>query len=256
MNRKVLVALCLMGALCLCGLAGCSQPKSIITGDVSSVAEQCSKLSEGEEVTVVVTGIADDATYSKGYSMLPASDGYLSMVDMIDDSGSSYYGITAFVYRELTSEEITEITSGVFTIDGTYKATLNDGLHDTSSASSTKSFSLSDCDVSSGDSAGKLVGLLSVVSVLTFEVVVGLPILAIVVVVCFVRKRQGKAKHPGLVIGLAVFETLMLAMTLSGVASWYLCLILAIAAALLFYVKVSLGSKKDTPTAGKHAGES
>lgn len=247
------MALCLICALCLCGLTGCSQPKSIISGDVWTVAAQCSELDEGEEVNVVVTGIADrDSLYSKGYSIDEYDAGTISTVQMIDDSGSSYYSISAYVHRSLTDEEKEEIESGVFTVDGTYKADLDDGLHNEDSVSSTKRFYLSDCDVSSGDSAGKLIALLSVVSVLIFEVVVGLPILAIVIVVCFVRRHQGKAKHPGLVIGLTVFETFMLAMTLSGVASWYLCLLLAIAAALLFYVKVSLGSKNAAAKEGKH----
>ena len=233
---KKIAAMAAAVALCLVCFTGCSLHKSVITGDILVVAQQCSMLNDGEQVVVVVTGELDEKPLHKG----GYDSGIISTVEMAEYS----YRLRAHVNHELTQDEISLINSGEFTVSGTYTAEANDGLHNPTDKVSKDTFYLSDCDISSADYAGTLGFSAAAMAVLTFWLFIGVPILMIVIVICFVRKHQGKAKHTGAVIALAVFETFIAALLVSAVVSWYICMILAIAGALSFYAKVSLGGNK------------
>lgn len=233
---KKIAAIAAAAALCLACFTGCSWHSSTISGDISSVAKQCSKLDDGEQATVIVTGSLDPKPlHDEGYDW----DSF-SCVEM-----ASYpYKLRAYVYHELTPDETAIINSGKFTVSGVYTAEADDGLHDPAHKINENVFSLSDCDIVPMEMAGVLSLAAYIIAALALEVFIGVPALMVVGAICFVRKRQGKAKYTGSIIALTVFETLMLSIFLSSAASWYVCLVLAIAGALLFYIRVSLGGKK------------
>ena len=234
---KKIAAMAAAVALCLVCFAGCSWHNPTITGDIQSVAKQCSKLDDGEQATVIVTGSLDPKPlHNEGYDW----DSF-SCVEM-----ASYpYKLRAYVYHELTPDETAIINSGKFTVSGVYTAEADDGLHDPAHKINENVFSLSDCDIVPMEMAGALSLAAYIIAALALEVFIGVPALMVVGAICYVRKRQGKAKYTGSIIALTVFETLMLSIFLSSVASWYACLVLAIAGAVLFYIRVSLGGKDD-----------